>query len=76
MSAKKLSFYIVWCPSGPRSPKYRHAFLDDAEREAERLALQNPQREFFVMEARLVACARKPVEIERFETGDDDGIPF
>ena len=76
MTDKKTSFYIVWCPSSRSPPKYRHAYLHDAEREAARLAGSNPQLEFFVMETRLVACARHPVDIELFETGDSDGIPF
>ncbi|GFM29231.1 hypothetical protein [Novosphingobium sp. PY1] len=73
MTDKKPSFFIVWNPDGLRPPKQRHDELYKAQAEASRLAIENSPQEFFVMEAKLVARVRKPVEIEEFSS---DEIPF
>ncbi|EHJ62131.1 hypothetical protein [Novosphingobium pentaromativorans] len=74
MSETKPSFFIVWNPEGTRPPTHRHPTDWQAKAEASRLALENPLQEFFVMEARLVARVRQPVEIEEFEPADE--VPF
>ncbi|XTQ92604.1 hypothetical protein ACQR5W_11835 [Xanthomonas sacchari] len=44
------SFFLVWNPSG-NSPRRRHDFEHEATREAERLAVENPGCEFYVLQA-------------------------
>lgn len=43
-------FWMVWCPHG-HSPTVRHATRTKAANEAKRLARENPDREFYVLEA-------------------------
>ena len=55
MSARKKgytekSFYLVWNP-GRDVPKRRHDTIDDARKEARRLAELQPGEEFFVLRA-------------------------
>lgn len=76
MSEQKPSFFIVWNPDGFRPPKHRHDEEYKAKAEASRLAMENPLQEFYVMEARLVARVRKPVEYEEFESESSREIPF
>jgi hypothetical protein len=45
------AFFVVWCPTGPHSPWYRHMSHDSALREAKRMAGEHPGREFFVLQA-------------------------
>ncbi len=71
-------FWFVWNPHG-RNPTKAHTSSDDAEREAQRLASQNPSEVFVVLEAvsafRTVAPPTPPVE--RVDLGAvSDGIPF
>ncbi len=44
-------FWFVWCPDGMR-PKKRHASLELAQAEAQRLSASAPGRQFIVYEAR------------------------
>lgn len=44
-------FWMVWSPQGG-TPGKKHATLDDARTEANRLATSNPTREFFLLEAK------------------------
>ena len=67
------TFFIVWNPKGPHSPRERHYSQGSAENEARRLALDHPGQDFFVMMADARFRATEPVEVERFCT---DGIPF
>lgn len=55
------SFYIIWSP-GPcaKNPTFRHMDYSLAQKEAERLALQHPGDEFYVM---LAASKSKKVEV-------------
>ncbi|WP_260581129.1 hypothetical protein [Sphingopyxis sp. PET50] len=67
------TFFIVWNPKGPHSPRERHYSQSIAEKEARRLALDHPGHDYFVMMAAVRFRATEPVEIERFAT---DEIPF
>ena len=53
------SIYLVWNPGG-ENPKERHETVDDARKEARRLAEANKGLEFFVLRA-----------VESFEYRDD-----
>lgn len=43
-------FWLVWSPTGPTTPRYRHTSEDGARAEAQRLAGLHPRQEFFVAE--------------------------
>ncbi|AOR77188.1 hypothetical protein [Novosphingobium resinovorum] len=73
--SKPASFFIVWNPEGHRPPRYRHEEFARAEREAKRLAAEQPGQQFFVMEARVMATRPDPVVLQEFENYED-GIPF
>lgn len=68
-------FWLVWSPTGERSPRYRHADRALAIVEARRLARANPGTEFFVLGAtdHLVVDALKHTALVD-EPVDD--IPF
>lgn len=44
------AFYVVWCPIGG-PPRKRHGYEYDAQKEAARLAQENPGQEFYVLRA-------------------------
>lgn len=48
--AEPTKFWLVWSPSGPTPPKYRHASEWSAEDEAKRLAAEHVGKEFYVLE--------------------------
>ena len=77
METKPAKFWFVWNPSG-RIPRYQHWAKDAAVREAERLARQNPDDEFVVLES--VASVRVPETPvtwrEHVHTDDDRDLPF
>jgi len=50
-------FWIVWCPTGAKSPSFRHATYRDAAVEAERLARANAGQTFFVLGAETSLCS-------------------
>ncbi|MDR3100768.1 MAG: hypothetical protein LBV73_27360 [Paraburkholderia sp.] len=50
-------FRLVWCPTGAKPPSFRHPTYRMATLEAERLARENPGREFFVLGAESSCCA-------------------
>lgn len=50
MKVDAFKFWMVWCPAG-RQPIYRHSSEESARAEAERLARQNQESEFYVLEA-------------------------
>lgn len=43
-------FYLVWCPQGKSKPRKRHATLEEAQDEAERLSKSNPNKSFYVLQ--------------------------
>ena len=47
---KKEEVYLVWTPKGS-NPRKRHPGIEEAEKEAERLAKLNPNKEFYVLKA-------------------------
>ncbi len=53
--------YVIWNPKG-KNPHYKHTSLEDAEKEAERLANANPNQEFYVLKA--VKKAKGIVKVE------------
>lgn len=67
------TFYIIWNPNGPHAPRERHSSQSRAETEAQRLALEYPGQNFYVMMAAVRYRSIEPVEVERFAT---DEIPF
>jgi hypothetical protein len=67
-------FWIVWSPTGTRSPQYRHTSESDAINEAVRLANEKSGAEFFVCKASHRAVSRH-VDLTVLATGDDY-IPF
>ena len=67
-----------WMVKGEGPTNVRHFSREDAEREADRLACENPGFPFFVLEA--VSRHRK-VDVERIDLrgkadAEDDQIPF
>ncbi len=46
----KQELYVIWNPKC-KNPHYKHTSLEDAEKEAERLAKENPNQEFYVLKA-------------------------
>lgn len=79
---KEDPFFLVWTPSCPRSPQFRHASRARADSEAERLAKKYPGCAFYVLAA--VGRRMQPpmvreqlltqADIDRLELEDD--IPF
>lgn len=65
-----MTFWVVWNP-GHGSPRVRHESQTVAEREAHRLAIENPGVEFYVLAAVKEFKARDPVEVRVL-----DEIPF
>ena len=71
--SRKDTFYIIWNPEG-MNPRVRHDCWGSAAEEAQRLALANPGKDFFVMQALRRVSTPKPIEIEDFDTELD--VPF
>lgn len=73
MSTKKF-----WMVAGLGPSSYRHMTAIGAKNEAERLALQNPGREFYVLESVAVAVRRDVTwePIERVSFSAEDDVPF
>ena len=70
MSADKLDhFWLVWNEQGD-PPKLKHATLENAKREAGRLATLNPGQQFHVLQ--VIATAR----FARVEWLEYDYAPF
>lgn len=65
-----MKFYLVWEPTSGYT-KYRHECIDEARREACRLAGANREKEFFVLEAVSVSKIDLPVV-----TTTLDDLPF
>ncbi len=56
MKNAETEFWLVWNLNG-RNPRHKHATQDSAEREARRLATENPGQAFYVVRAVSVAQA-------------------
>lgn len=65
------TFWLVWNPASPKTPRYRHASRESADIEAFRLAREHPDQAFYVMEwvGGTFLKQLKPQE-------PDNGIPF
>lgn len=46
----KQELYVIWNTAN-RNPMHKHTTFEDAEKEAERLAIANPNQEFYVLKA-------------------------
>ena len=66
-------FYLVWSPTGPHPPTYRHLDKGAARKEAERLAILNPGAEFYVLAA-VAVCTENRVAWRELE--DPQEPPF
>lgn len=64
-------FWLVWCYGGG-APVVPHQTNARACEEAERLARENPGKEFVVLEA-IAQCSKSDVT---WETADDVEMPF
>ena len=66
-------FWLVWCDTG-FAPKFKHSTIESAEKEAERLARENPGRNFYVV---MPICEMKKadVTVQHF-TYEKDELPF
>lgn len=71
MLLKNATFWMVWNPEG-HAPTHRHATLERAVAEAERLARANPGQAFVVLSS---VCARVSGEL-RIDLQYDEGVPF
>lgn len=67
------AFFLVWCPTGTKSPRFRHETYEDAVKEAERLAKDVPGQEFYVLCAETM---RKVDNMTRVYFERNDVIPF
>jgi len=69
----------IWCVFNPngRAPTFAHPSEASAKEEAKRLAKNNPDHKFYVMES--IGCAEK-IDVFYYATPKDmefeDGIPF
>ena len=50
-------FWLIWSPTGKRPPAKQHYTQASAQREAERLAANNPGQQFYVLEPRYEVAA-------------------
>ena len=66
-------FYMLWSPSGSKPPRIRHETQESEQKEAERLAIEHPGHEFFVMAA-MTRSVMPALITERLQHGDE--IPF
>lgn len=64
--------YIVWCPTGPYSPRVKHAEHSDALEAAQAMARRHPGEEFIVMQSQV--SVRKPPDLVVDYFHDD--LPF
>ncbi len=68
-------FYIVWCPTNPKTPSYRHYSEASASNEAKRLAIQYPDCQFYVL-ATVGMAEKVSVTYTNFRPLNEDDIPF
>lgn len=67
-----------WMVLGSGVPVFKHSSYDAAQREAARLARENPPQEFYVLQSVAVAV-KTDVIVRRYDGLTehlDDGIPF
>lgn len=67
-------FWCVWADGGG-TPTVKHSGYEDARREAQRLARNNPGQRFVVLAA-AVAFVKRDVDEVRFEPGLYMDLPF
>lgn len=72
-AAKDNPGWLVWNPEG-QHPRVTHDRMDGAEREASRLARENPGHRFFVLAPVGVAFVERAPSVYR--RLDPDDIPF
>ena len=65
----EMEFFIVWSPEGTHNPAVRHWTLEQAAREAERLAQQHVGKEFVVLRS-IVARQVPPAPMRRVRYED------
>ena len=71
---KHNAFWLVWCPTADRTPRYRHTEQATAVAEAERLAQAYPGRTFIVLAS---VCARRFGSTECIDLRPEvDDVPF
>jgi len=67
-------FWLVWCPTGSKTPSFRHQTYQSAVQEAERLARCSGNAEFYVLRAETM---RKVDNMQRVDFAHPDSeIPF
>jgi hypothetical protein len=71
-----VEFWFVWTKKG-HIPRHSHTTRDEAEKEAERLALINPGRKYIVLgaEKKIVAIA-EPAELDPMDDVNYPGHPI
>jgi hypothetical protein len=69
-------FWLVWCPTGAKSPSHRHETEQSAIDEAERLARCAPNAKFYVLKAtnvRFIDAMQRVILLDHNEIHE---IPF
>ena len=64
-----LTFYLVWTPTTGYT-KFKHENYSSAKNEAERLALEHPNQEFYILQT----CER--CKVKNIEWEKSDPLPF
>lgn len=64
-------FWVVWCENGG-TPLVKHDNEESAAREAERLARNNPDHRFYVLEAVALRCVTNMMRVDLRR----DEVPF
>lgn len=73
MSEQHQEFWLVWSPTGAKSPSFRHPSEHSAITEAERLARTAPGQQFYVLHA---TNLRYVDDMTRIVLLHRDEIPF
>ncbi|TAM23390.1 MAG: hypothetical protein EPN60_15075 [Nevskiaceae bacterium] len=68
-----LPYWLVWAPTGSRPPACRHASVESATAEAERLARAHPGQQFVVLQS---VTALRVVDLERIDLMPSRPPPF
>ncbi len=72
---QEADFWLVWSPTGKSPPTKRHYTQGSAEREAGRLAANNPGQQFYVLEPRYEVAALL-TRIRHAPPVLDEEVPF
>lgn len=67
-------FWIIWNEKGSCPPKYKHASIESAKLEAERLAKLVPEGTFHVLE--LVGSCKRLEVVWKYPGNNSDDVPF